>query len=241
MNRPDEIALGFDSRVATRPGLRELPLMQSFDRTNALVLLPLALLALAPSCRTATASRPTAEADAPSTPPPSETNPAPAAGYTEADVRFLQGMIPHHAQAMVMADLVPGRTENEEIHRLARRIEISQRDEIARMSRWLEARDEALPDPEAHVHGPLMPGMLTEAQMASLAAAAGPEFDRLFLELMIEHHRGALVMVEDLHSTGAGGAEPEIYLLATHIDADQRAEIARMLGMLETMEPGGTR
>jgi len=160
-------------------------------------------------------------------------------GYTEADVRFMHGMIPHHAQALDMTDLIADRTDNENIRRLAQRIEISQLDEIARMRRWLESRGESVPG--EHHHGALMPGMLTEEEMARLSAAQGSEFDRLFLELMIHHHEGALVMVDDLFTTDGAGQEAEIFLFASHVDADQRAEIARMRGMLNsTTSQGGT-
>lgn len=157
--------------------------------------------------------------------------------YTDAAVRFMQGMIHHHGQALAMTDLVPDRTQNETLRRLAQRIEISQQDEIARMRRWLEARSEDVPG--GHLHGPLMPGMLSAQQMARLAAASGAEFDRLFLELMIQHHEGALVMVRDLVSSGGGGQEPELFQFVSHVDADQRAEIARMRGMLNTTPHGG--
>lgn len=153
-------------------------------------------------------------------------------GYAEADVRFLQGMIAHHAQALAMTDLVPDRTDSESLQRLARRIEISQKDEIAMMERWLDARGE--PVPEGHQHGPLMPGMLTEEELARLAGATGGEFDRVFLEYMIRHHEGALVMVADLFSSG-GGQETEIFRVASNVDADQRAEIARMRAMLNVL------
>ena len=161
-------------------------------------------------------------------------------GYSEADVRFMHGMIPHHAQALNMTALVTERTENQDIRRLAQRIEISQRDEIARMQRWLERRGESVPD--EHRHGELMPGMLTEEEMARLSAARGSEFDLLFLEFMIHHHEGALVMVDDLFTTDGAGQETEIFLFASHVDSDQRAEIARMRSMLNsTTSQGGTR
>ncbi len=172
---------------------------------------------------------------------PSVESTAPALeGYSEADVRFMHGMIPHHAQALDMTVLVAERTGNQDIHRFAQRIEISQRDEIARMQRWLERRGESLPD--EHQRGVLMPGMLTEEEMARLSAARGSEFDRLFLELMIHHHEGALVMVDDLFTTDGAGQETEIFLFASHVDSDQRAEIARMRSMLNsTISQGGTR
>lgn len=164
----------------------------------------------------------------------------PLNGYTEADVRFMHGMIPHHAQALEMTGLISERTANQQIRRLAQRIEISQRDEIARMRRWLETRGE--PVPGEHHHGALMPGMLTEEEMARLSAARGAKFDRLFLELMIHHHEGALVMVDELFTTDGAGQETEIFLFASHVDSDQRAEIARMRSMLNSAtSQGGTR
>jgi uncharacterized protein (DUF305 family) len=155
----------------------------------------------------------------------------------DADVHFMQGMIHHHAQALVMTDLVAARTQNDDIRRLAHRIEISQRDEIARMRRWLESRSEAVDD---HSHGDLMPGMLTDEELDQLAEATGAEFDRLFMEYMIRHHEGALEMVEDLLSTEGAGKEAELFQFVSHVDADQRAEIARMRAMLNTSTQGGT-
>ncbi len=158
--------------------------------------------------------------------------------YVEADVRFMQGMIPHHAQALEMTALVPARTESTALRRLALRMEISQRDEIGLMERWLRSRGEPVPGEGAHgVHGEgeLMPGMLTGEQMGRLAAARGEEFVRLFLELMIYHHRGALVMVDQLLAAPGGGQASEVFQFASHVEADQRMEIRRMEGMLETM------
>lgn len=157
-------------------------------------------------------------------------------GGALADVLFVRGMIPHHAQALEMTGLVAERTGHETIRRLAGRIEVSQRDEIALMERWLERRGEALP--AGHDHGPLMPGMLTEQELARLREVSGAEFDRLFLELMIGHHEGALVMVADLFADG-GGQEPELFRIASHIDADQRAEIARMRTILRRLDQEG--
>lgn len=157
-------------------------------------------------------------------------------GTVLADVLFARGMIPHHAQALVMTDLVDERTENETIRRLAGRIEVSQRDEIALLERWLERCGETAP--AGHAHGHLMPGMLTEGELSALGEAMGAEFDRLFLELMIRHHEGALVMVADLFSSG-GGQEPELFRIASDIDADQRAEIARMRRILSTLRQEG--
>ncbi len=141
-----------------------------------------------------------------------------------------------------MVALMPGRTTNDRLLRLGGRIEISQRDEIALMARWLGERGEAAPEAhgtgtEGHggMHGPLMPGMLTPEQMDRLAAAEGPEFDRLFLELMIGHHEGALVMVRELFSSPGGGQESWTFQFASDVDADQEMEIRRMRQMLDEM------
>ena len=146
----------------------------------------------------------------------------------------MQGMISHHAQALEMTALLASRTDREEMRLLARRIELSQSDEIGMMQRWLKKRGEAVPDEHAHHDhgGALMPGMLTPEQMSRLEAAKGPEFDRLFLESMIKHHDGALTMVNDLFATQGAGQEPEIFAFASDVDADQRIEIDRMSGML---------
>jgi uncharacterized protein (DUF305 family) len=153
---------------------------------------------------------------------------------TQSDVRFMQGMIGHHAQALEMTALLPSRTNREDMRLLARRIELSQADEIALMQRWLQTHGQPAPDLHAHhVHGAtLMPGMLTPEEMGQLEAAKGTEFDRLFLEFMIKHHDGALVMVNELFSAAGAGEEPEIFAFASDVDADQRIEIDRMSAML---------
>lgn len=160
-------------------------------------------------------------------------------GYTEADVQFMQGMIPHHAQALEMTALVPDRSTSRTMHLLAQRIEVSQQDEIAWMQRWLEDRGEEAPDLDAHQHHhggghhALMPGMLTPEEMAQLAAAKGETFDQLFLQFMIRHHEGALVMVKDLFSTPGAAQASEVYRFASDVEADQRAEIQRMQAVLD--------
>jgi uncharacterized protein (DUF305 family) len=162
--------------------------------------------------------------------------------HTAADVTFMQGMIEHHAQALRMTQMVQARTERQDIRLLALRIEVSQADEIRLMRQWLLKRGEDAPDPIAHAghaghagHGAdhsMMPGMLTEAEFVRLEAATGPEFERLFLELMIRHHAGAITMVEQLFATDGAGQESELYQFATDVDADQRMEIDRMRRML---------
>lgn len=155
--------------------------------------------------------------------------------HTAADVRFMQGMIGHHAQAVEMTTLLTSRTASDDMRKLARRIEVSQADEITMMQRWLEARGQEIPGPHAHhmAGATLMPGMLTQAEMDRLADAKGAEFDRLFLEGMIQHHEGALVMVQELFATQGAGQESDIFAFASDVDADQRMEIDRMRGMLK--------
>jgi uncharacterized protein (DUF305 family) len=158
--------------------------------------------------------------------------------HTAADVRFMQSMIGHHAQALEMTALLPSRTTREDMRLLAQRIEVSQADEITLMQRWLDVRGERAPDAHAH-HAPgaaLMPGMLAAEEMGRLAGARGAEFDRLFLEFMIKHHEGALVMVRDLFATAAAGQEADVFAFASDVDADQRIEIARMGYMLQELQ-----
>jgi len=159
-------------------------------------------------------------------------------GYTPADVQFMQGMISHHAQALEMTELLRKQSESEEMGKLGLRIELSQADEIDMMQGWLRARGEEAPDVHAHhAHGAtLMPGMLTPEEMARLAEARGADFDRLFLELMIKHHEGALIMVEDLLSQPGAGQDSDIFAFTSDITADQSMEIARMGAMLATLK-----
>ena len=158
--------------------------------------------------------------------------------FTEADVRFMQGMIGHHAQALEMTALVEARKTSPDMQKLAQRIAISQADEIEMMQEWLKARAQPLPDPHAHhVHDAArMPGMLTSAEMAQLRAAAGVEFERLFLQFMIKHHDGALVMVKDLFASPGAGQESEIFAFASDVEADQFMEIRRMAAMLKELQ-----
>jgi len=157
--------------------------------------------------------------------------------YVDADVQFMQGMTFHHAQALEMTRLLSMNTQSAEMRLLAGRVDISQTAEIGMMARWLEARGERAPDLEDDDVWPLsedelMPGMLTDGQMTRLAAARTDAFDRLFLEFMIEHHEGALTMVETLFLVSGAAQEPEIFQYLTHIDADQSMEIGRMNTML---------
>lgn len=161
--------------------------------------------------------------------------------YTAADTTFMQGMIHHHAQAIEMVELLKTRTSRRDMQLLGKKIEVSQNDEMKMMRNWLKDRGEEVP--MDHGHGQMMmmgsgemmapmPGMLTERQMTALAAAKGPAFDKLFLEGMIQHHEGALTMVDALFATPGAGQESIIFDFATHVDADQRMDISRMRGML---------
>ncbi|HJN94265.1 MAG TPA: DUF305 domain-containing protein [Gammaproteobacteria bacterium] len=159
--------------------------------------------------------------------------------YAAADVMFLQGMISHHAQAMEMAELVESRSTREVMDLLAQRISLSQDDEIAMMQGWLSERDLAVPGADAHhaVGFELMPGMLSDEQMAELEQAQGAEFDSLFLNTMIEHHLGAIEMVENLLDQRGSAQEPVLYAFTSDITSDQNSEIERMDAMLAGFSP----
>jgi uncharacterized protein (DUF305 family) len=170
--------------------------------------------------------------------------------YTAADVRFMQGMIAHHAQAIWMARLAPTHGARRDVRILAERIEVAQRDEIDFMQRWLRERGQPAPDASPHhqmggqgtpmpaMVGPMMPGMLTHEQMMQLEAARGPEFDRLFLTFMIQHHEGALTMVRQLFSSPGAGQDVNVFRFASDVEADQTTEIDRMQSMLATSSEG---
>jgi uncharacterized protein (DUF305 family) len=213
------------------------------NRRIAVLLLTAAVSAAAASCGTAAAGSapPLVQPGAPGEPSrvisAGEATDLSRVGHTAADVRFMQGMIGHHAQALEMTALLATRTGSEDMRKLALRIEVSQADEIEMMQEWLAGRGQALPDPHAHHRGgALMPGMLTAAEMERLAAAKGPEFDRLFLELMIKHHDGALIMVKELFATPGAGQESEVFAFASDVEADQRMEIERMGAMLAMLK-----
>ena len=176
---------------------------------------------------------------------PSRTIPAAEASdlagirYSEADVRFMQGMISHHAQALEMTELLDSRTESEAMRQTARRIDLSQEDEIEMMQDWLRERGQEVTALDAH-HAPgamRMPGMLTDEEMESLVDADGIAFDRLFLELMIKHHRGALTMVDNLLGQRGAAQDSQLFAFTSDITADQTAEINRMDAMLAELSP----
>ncbi|MGA7522651.1 MAG: DUF305 domain-containing protein [Acidobacteriaceae bacterium] len=158
-----------------------------------------------------------------------------------ADVEFMQGMIMHHEQAVEMTALIPSHTENRNVRRLGAKISSSQADEIRLMQRWLALHGEPIPAPmpgmpdmdlSGHPMKP-MPGMLTPEQMGALRKARDAEFDYLFLTGMIQHHKGALVMVKVLFDAPGAGQDAELFNFATDVDSTQRAEIRIMQNMLE--------
>jgi uncharacterized protein (DUF305 family) len=167
-------------------------------------------------------------------------------GATPADVKFMQGMIHHHAQAIDMTELLKTRTNSEDMKKLGLRIQVSQTDEIRMMQRWLRAHGADAPDPHAmHMpgmimpgmdHGPMMAGMLTPEEMTHLAGLKGAAFDRFFLEGMIKHHGGAITMVQELFASPGAAQDSNIYAFASDVVADQQMEIDRMSGMLAAIK-----
>lgn len=165
----------------------------------------------------------------------------PAPAVNAADVEFMSGMIPHHAQAVLIANWAPTHGARDDVRILCERIVVAQKDEIALMQTWLSDRGLPVPAADAthHVmkmggmeHKMLMPGMLSDEELARLDKARGPEFDRLFLTFMIKHHEGALTMVDTLFESYGGAQDEAVFRLASDIWADQQAEIERMQLML---------
>ncbi len=169
--------------------------------------------------------------------------------YTAADLRFMSGMIGHHAQAILMAGWAPSHDAGPDVATLCERIVVAQRDEINMMQRWLRDRNEPVPDGDpqhalqmAHMPGMasmMMPGMLTAEQLDRLDQARGADFDRLFLIYMIQHHQGAITMVQQLFDAPGAAQDENIFKFATDVNADQTTEIARMNRMLDQMDSGG--
>ena len=152
--------------------------------------------------------------------------------YTASDAQFMRDMIPHHQQALEMSRLAPDRTNSPELLEIAGKIEAAQGDEIAFMEQWLTSRGESIDQSHAHTGHHTMKGMATEAQMASLAAASGVEFDRQFLSLMIAHHEGAIDMVEALMEQPGSAYDPTLFEFTTDVSNDQSKEIELMHGLL---------
>ncbi len=163
--------------------------------------------------------------------------------YSDADVDFMSGMIPHHAQAVIMAGWCVSHGARQDVATLCGRIVVGQRDEIKLMQQWLADRGLPVPDatstkhhmkmPNGMEHDMLMPGMLTEEQMAALDRARGPEFDRLFLEGMIGHHQGAIDMVDVLFKAYGAAQDETVFKFANDVQADQSVEINVMKDMLD--------
>lgn len=162
--------------------------------------------------------------------------------YTSADVDFLNGMIGHHGQAVLIAGWVPTHGASASLRALSERIVVGQTDEIHLMQQWLKDQRLPVPDPMVHQHampgmdhGAMVPGMLTSAQLAQLDAARGAEFDRLFLTFMILHHQGAVTMVDKLFATPGAAQVETVFRLASDVYADQTTEIDRMQRMLTAL------
>lgn len=154
------------------------------------------------------------------------------AEFNATDVYFAQGMIPHHAQAVQMADMALGVTTNPEIKALAEQIKAAQSPEIEQMTTWLTDWDQSVPDPGAamddnmgHSGGMMMSGMMSAADMARLGNASGTDFDRMFLEMMIRHHQGAIEMAEQELADGKYQPTKD---LAQAVITGQQAEIGEM-------------
>jgi uncharacterized protein (DUF305 family) len=168
--------------------------------------------------------------------------------YTQADVAFMTGMIAHHAQAVLIAGWAPSHGASASVQVLCERIVVAQNDEIATMEGWLKARKLPVPDPgmaqhqlmPGMEHAALMPGMLTASQLAQLDSARGPHFDQLFLTFMIQHHQGALTMVDQLFASPGAMQDDVMYKFAADVSADQSTEIERMQKMLAAM-PAATK
>lgn len=185
---------------------------------------------------------------------PSKTLPANTTGMptplSSADVDFMQGMIMHHGQAVEMTALIPSHTQDPAVRELGAKISLSQTDEMKFMKRWLTARNQptdmfmpGMPDMDMHGNEmPMMPGMLTPKQMQALRAAKGAEFDHLFLTGMIQHHTGALTMVDQLFKAPGAGQDADLFDFATDVDNTQRAEIRIMQNLLakEAATPSAT-
>ena len=195
-----------------------------------------------PSAATPAASTPAAAAPAPAAEAahhhhmaglPPITIPA-GALITEADVRFMQGMIAHHAQAMHMSKMAAERGASARLQRFAQKIDLSQTAEIVQMQEWLRAHGQFAPDTSSW-RTMTMPGMLTQAELDALGAARGKEFERQFLTLMIRHHEGALKMVADLFATPRAAQDVDLSVLANDVETTQTAEIAMMYQMLDEL------
>ena len=204
------------------------------------------------SCRTSQRATPEATVTPRSAPDAQHANSQPAPGrypFTPADVHFMSGMIPHHAQAVLIAGWAPSHGASAAVRTLCERIVVAQRDEIATMQTWLRDHQQTAPDANAKglrmtmggmEHEMLMPGMLTDEQLAELDKSSGTSFDRLFLSDMIRHHEGAITMVNELFSSAGAAQDEVVFRFASDVYADQTTEIERMQKMLAALPGGGS-
>ena len=153
------------------------------------------------------------------------------APYTKADVEFMQGMIAHHAQAIVMSRMAESHGANPQVMKLSNKIDQSQVPEIRIMQSWLTRNKQYAPDTSSW-HHMMMAGMLTAAQLNELDAARGVDFDRAYLRLMIQHHAGALKMVDDLFNSSLAGQEVDVNVFANDVVTAQTVEIGIMQRLL---------
>jgi uncharacterized protein (DUF305 family) len=169
--------------------------------------------------------------------------------YTAADIEFMSGMISHHAQAVQMAKWAESHNASKAVTIFCGRVATAQTAEIGLMQQWLAERRQPVPDADPRgmkmdmggtTHFMAMPGMLTDEQMKQLDASRGTEFDRLFLKYMIQHHQGAVTMVQQLFDTNGAAQEQSVYKLASDVSADQTSEITRMQKMLASLTPGAS-
>ena len=212
--------------------------------------IPVLLAAWVLAACASSAAAPERAAPPPAAAPPAERargNIAPTGRYpyVDADVHFMTGMIAHHAQAVVMAGWAPSHGASASLRDLCERIVVGQRDEIKLMQTWLADRHLPVPDARStrmHMvmdgmeHDMLMPGMLSDDEMAALDKARGPEFDRLFLVGMIKHHGGAITMVNDLLAAQGAAQDEVVFKFSTDVFADQTTEIERMTKMLNSLQ-----
>jgi len=166
--------------------------------------------------------------------------------YTAADIGFMSHMISHHAQAVKMAGWAASHGASKSLQIFCGRISTAQTAEIGLMQQWLKDRRQPVPEADARGmkmvgmdHYMVMPGMLTDAQMAQLDSARGENFDRLFLTFMIQHHKGAITMVEELFDTPGAGQDETVFKFANDVQADQSTEIDRMQQMLDALSSSG--
>ena len=155
--------------------------------------------------------------------------------YTEADVRFMQGMIAHHAQAIHMSKMAASRGANAHLLKFTQKIDQSQTAEIRLMQGWLRSNDQVAPDTSSW-RQMQMAGMLTAAQLDSLDASRGTAFDRLFLVYMIQHHQGALTMVADLLASPRAAQDVDVNVFANDVVTVQTAEIGTMRQMIAQID-----